>query len=472
MLLRTVFTLKRSVNLGFLLVMRRSVSVSSIAAIDVAAKDGELMVFVVAGEVSGDTIGSCLMASMRKLSPFPVLFAGVGGSMMSDQGLKSLFPMEDIAVMGIWELLPHLNKFRVKLKETAQAALLFRPHVVVTVDSKGFTFRLLQQLRTKYSQQGLVSPPHFHYVALSFWAWKGGEARLKGLSEFVDHVLCILPFEAEVCRLNGLAATFVGHPILEDVLELNLGKNNVEKGWKVQGSSDKFHSKHEISSGKEILIPFLEGSQLSDFSLKGATIISLLPGSRLQEVNRMLPIFFSAMKLLKGCFSELIMVIHVAHNKHVEDYINRVVHKCPIPVILIPGGSPHMKYDALSASKVALCTSGTVAVEMQLARLPCVVAYRAHVLTEWLIHYKTKVPCISLPNILLDSSVIPEALFQACTPTKLASLLMDQQRMKLFEKNKLWLLKRLLNCYAHQKEPFAIHHQRNSNPCYLITPQV
>ncbi|XP_058210561.1 probable lipid-A-disaccharide synthase, mitochondrial isoform X2 [Rhododendron vialii] len=325
--------------------------------------------------------------------------------MMSDQGLKSLFPMEDIAVMGIWELLPHLNKFRVKLKETAQAALLFRPHVVVTVDSKGFSFRLLKQLRAKYSQQGLVSPPHFHYVAPSFWAWKGGEARLKGLSEFVDHVLCILPFEAEVCKLNGLAATFVGHPILEDVLELNLGKNNVENGWKVQGSSDKFQSKHEISSG--------------------ATIISLLPGSRLQEVNRMLPIFFSAMKLLKDCFSELIMVIHVAPNKHVEDYINRVVHKCPIPVILIPGGSPHMKYYALSASKVALCTSGTVAVEMQLAQLPCVVAYRAHVLTEWLIRYKAKVPYISLPNILLDSSVIPEALFQACTPTKLASLLMD-----------------------------------------------
>ncbi|KAF7146125.1 hypothetical protein RHSIM_Rhsim04G0047300 [Rhododendron simsii] len=444
MLLRTVFTLKRSVNLGFLLVMRRSVSVSSIAAIDVAAKDGELRVFVVAGEVSGDTIGSRLMASMRKLSPFPVHFAGVGGidvfgiktpfdfaalfrSLMSDQGLKSLFPMEDIAVMGIWELLPHLNKFRIKLKETTQAALLFQPHVVEIGETL---------FAAKYSRQGLVSPPHFHYVAPSFWAWKGGEARLKGLSEFVDHILCILPFEAEVCRLNGLAATFVGHPILEDVLELNLskylfvdgfhlqGKNNVEKGWKVQGSSDKFQSKHEISSG--------------------ATIISLLPGSRLQVVNRMLPIFFSAMKLLKDCFSESIMVIHVAPNKHVEDYINKVVHKCPIPVILIPviaafllplSDVSHVTRPSvynqslaklgMQASKVALCTSGTVAVEMQLARLPCVVAYRAHVLTEWLIRYKAKVPYTSLPNILLDSSVIPEALFRACTPAKLASLLMD-----------------------------------------------
>ncbi|KAL7185884.1 hypothetical protein ACSBR2_027776 [Camellia fascicularis] len=405
MLFRTLRSLKSGDNGGFLWLARRFVSVSSIAAIDMAAKDGELKVFIVAGEVSGDTIGSRLMVSLKKLSPFPVHFAGVGGSMMSKQGLKSLFPMEDIAVMGIWELLPHLNKFRAKLKETTEAALLFQPHVVVTVDSKGFSFRLLKQLRAKYGQQGLVSPSHFHYVAPSFWAWKGGEARLKGLSEFVDHILCILPFEGEVCRLNGLAATFVGHPILEDVFKLNSGKGNIENGCKLQRHTEEFQSQFGIPSG--------------------ATIITLLPGSRLQEVTRMLPIFLNTMKLLKNYFSELVTVIHVAPNKHVEDYISRVIHKWPVPVILIPGGSPQMKYDAFGASRVALCTSGTAAVELQLAQLPCIVAYRAHFLTEWLICYKAKVPYISLPNILLDSSIIPEALFQACTPTKLASLLME-----------------------------------------------
>lgn len=115
-----------------------------------AAKDGELRVFIISGEASGDTIGSRLMASLKKLSPFPVRFSGVGGSMMSNEGLKSLFPMEDIAVMGIWELLPHLYKFRLKLKETTEAAFMFKPHVVVTVDSKGFCFRLLKELRGKW----------------------------------------------------------------------------------------------------------------------------------------------------------------------------------------------------------------------------------------------------------------------------------------------------------------------------------
>lgn len=143
-------------------------------------------------------------------------------------------------------------KFQAKLKETIEAALLFQPHVIVTVDNKGFSFRLLKNLRgninccfgaivtfswwlsdkygvgnwgndfaARYNQLSLDSPVHFHYVAPSFWAWKGGEARLKGLTEFVDHILCILPIEEEICRARGLDATFVGHPIVEDVLELN-----------------------------------------------------------------------------------------------------------------------------------------------------------------------------------------------------------------------------------------------------------
>ncbi|XP_050101733.1 probable lipid-A-disaccharide synthase, mitochondrial isoform X2 [Malus sylvestris] len=387
---------------GFSRLIRRYVSVSSTSEIDVAVRDGELRVFIVSGEVSGDTIGSRLMASLKNLCPVPVRFSGVGGLMMSKHGLKSLFPMEDIAVMGLLELLPHLNRIRVKLLETLEAALLFQPHVVVTVDSKGFSFRLLKQLRARYNQQRVDAPVHFHYVAPSFWAWKGGEARLRGLAGFVDHVLCILPNEEEVCRSNGLAATFVGHPILEDVLELKSDTSPHE--LKIEGNCEDFRRRYAIPAG--------------------AKVISLLPGSRLQEVTRMLSIFANTMGLLKVSFPELVTVIHVAPNQHVKNYVAGMTNKWPVPAILIPGGSPHQKYDAFSASSVALCASGTVALEMQLARLPCVVAYRAHFLTEWIIRYKAKIPYISLPNILMDSPIIPEALFQACTPTNLASLIL------------------------------------------------
>ncbi|KAK3022006.1 hypothetical protein RJ639_045167 [Escallonia herrerae] len=151
MLLRSIWYSNSGVGHFCLRFVRRSFSFSSQSAVDTAAKDGRLRVFMVAGEVSGDTIGSRLMASLKKHSPFPIDFCGVGGIMMSKQGLESLFPIEDIAVMGIWELLPHLNKFRVRLKQTFEAAVLFRPHVVVTVDAKGFSFRLLKQLRSNFS---------------------------------------------------------------------------------------------------------------------------------------------------------------------------------------------------------------------------------------------------------------------------------------------------------------------------------
>lgn len=268
----------------------------------------------------------------------------------------------------------------------------------------------------RYGWQELNGPLHFHYVAPSFWAWKGGEARLKGLANFVDHILCILPNEEAVCKLNGLDATFVGHPVLEDIFEFNLGKQASPHDLKIEGNSEDFRRKYALSS--EVA------------SLEGAAVISLLPGSRLQEVIRMLSIFAHTFDQLKDSIPELITVIHVAPNQHVENYIDGVIRKWPVPAILIPGGNQHLKYDAFSASRIALCTSGTVAMELQLARLPCVIAYRAHILTELYIQYKAKIPYISLPNILTDSAIIPEALFQACTPTNLASLLMKLMHNK------------------------------------------
>ncbi|KAG9448675.1 hypothetical protein H6P81_008640 [Aristolochia fimbriata] len=380
----------------------RSYSASS-SVIDMAGKDGELRVFMVSGEVSGDSIASRLMSSLKQISPLPVRFAGVGGDLMCKEGLQSLFPMEDISIMGIWELLPHLNKMRINLKRTAEAAVSFQPHVVVTVDSKGFSFRFLRLLRVTCNQLGLGGPIHVHYVAPSFWAWKGGEARLKGLCGFVDHMLCILPLEEEVCRANGLAATFVGHPILEDALNMTVEGNLVPNKWKIQGNGESFRSKHGIPSG--------------------TTVITLLPGSRLQEVTRMLPTYLNAMEILNHSFPELTTLIPVAPNRDVENYIEKAVQKQSYRTLLISGVSQSLKYDAFSASHAALSTSGTAILELQLARLPCVVAYRAHLLTEWVIRYKTKLRFISLPNILLDSAVIPEALFGVCTPKNLASFL-------------------------------------------------
>ncbi|XP_020594195.1 probable lipid-A-disaccharide synthase, mitochondrial isoform X2 [Phalaenopsis equestris] len=321
---------------------------------------------------------------------------------MNCEGLQSLFPMEDISVMGIFELLPYLNKIRIRLKETVEVARLFQPHVVVTIDSKGFSFRLLKQLKVRYSKEEHC-PICVHYVAPSFWAWKGGERRLGKLSEFVDYLLCILPFEEEICRLNGLAASYVGHPLLEYAFQLNMEHGSTSCNGGFQGNGDAFRQQHGIPPGN--------------------TVITLLPGSRLQEVKRMLPIFSQTMELLNASFTGLSAIIPVAPHQHVASYIEQEICSSSLSAILIPGMSLQQRYDAFSASRAALCTSGSAVMELQLTGLPSVVAYRAHFLTEWLIQYRTKLRFISLPNILLDSEFIPEFLFHSCTYKNLATTL-------------------------------------------------
>ncbi|URE22238.1 Lipid-A-disaccharide [Musa troglodytarum] len=335
--------------------------------IDMAAREGELRVFMVAGEVSGDSIASRLMASLKKLSPFPVRFAGVGGSLMSKEGLQTIFPMEEIAVMGLWELLPHLNTFRKRLKETTEAAFLFRPHAVVTVDSKGFSFRLLKRLKGAYSQQKVYKKKTILYMFTMLHLHFGHGKEVKpGLKHCASlWTICCVLFPLKNKTAGPLSSKL-----------------------RVQRSGDAFRYRHGLAPG--------------------ATVFTLLPGSRLQEVTRILPIFLKTIELLKNSFSELSVFIPVAPNSHVEDFVSRTIQSSPLSAIL--------------ASTAALCASGSAVIELQLARLPCVVAYRAHLLTEWVIRYRTKLNFISLPNILLNSDIIPEVLFRECTPGKLATV--------------------------------------------------
>lgn len=139
---------------------------------------------------------------------------------MEREGLKSQFPMEDISIMGLLELIPHTLRLWMRLRETIAAAVKFQPNVVITIDSKGFSFRLLHGITDAYAGMSQCRPLAVHYVAPSFWAWKGGEETLRHLSNIIDHMLCILPFEEASCQANGIGATFVGHPVLEDAFHV------------------------------------------------------------------------------------------------------------------------------------------------------------------------------------------------------------------------------------------------------------
>ncbi|MCO5576892.1 hypothetical protein L7F22_030713 [Adiantum nelumboides] len=322
---------------------------------------------------------------------------------MEKQGLTSEFPMDDLSVMGALELLPHLFKLRARLKQTLVAAEIFKPDIVVAIDSKGISFRLFKQLRAKCMEQQQKVPLSVQYVAPSVWAWKGGERQLWKWTGVVDHILCILPFEESLCKDNGLAATFVGHPALEDAFFNPSRANSWTLNWHIVGDKKTFFSDHGLS--------------------EGTTLLSLLPGSRLQEVKRMMPIYRETLEMLRDNTCNLTVTIPTTFSNRLNREVETEITKWNIPVLLLPGATLKQKYDAFSASAVGLCTSGTVVLQMQLARLPCVVAYRANTITEWLVKRSTQLKYMSLPNILLDAPIIPEAALSDCTPSQLAKML-------------------------------------------------
>lgn len=363
----------------------------------------QLRVFLIAGEPSGDVIGSRLMASLNELHPSSLKFAGVGGPLMEKQGLKSEFSMDDLSVMGAFELLPHLIKLRTRLQQTLVAAEIFQPDIVVAIDSKGFSFRVLKQMKAKCMEQQRKVPLSVLYVAPSVWAWKNGERQLQKWIGVVDHILCILPFEESLCRDHGLAATFVGHPALEDAFFDSSKAKCWTLNWHIKGDKKDFLAEHGLP--------------------EGTTLLSLLPGSRLQEVKRMMPIYRETLEMLRDEVENLTVTIPTTFSSQLIQQVESEVSKWSFPVVLLPGATLKQKYDAFNASTVGLCTSGTIVLQMQLARLPCVVAYRANIVTEWLVRHSTRLKYMSLPNILLGAPIIPEAALSGCTPCQLAQML-------------------------------------------------
>ncbi|XP_024528542.1 probable lipid-A-disaccharide synthase, mitochondrial isoform X1 [Selaginella moellendorffii] len=363
-------------------------------------------VFVVAGEPSGDVIGGRLVAAMRELWPDSLRLSGIGGSCMEREGVKSIFEMDDLAVMGVTELLPHLITLSRRLHQAVDAAVRFDPHIIVTIDSKGFSFRFLRKIKDFCAKSKVPGPFCVHYVCPSFWAWKGGEEKLRNLSGVVDHLLCILPFEEGICKSSGLNASFVGHPVLDDAFDL-AGKsadfNVIQSKWMIHGNGQKFRQDHNLPSE--------------------SPVITVLPGSRAQELHKMLPIYGSALKHLSRSLPGLAAIIPTVPNRTLTGIIDMAVRDWGLPVVVVPGASLEDKYNSFAASDAALVTSGTAVMQLQMCRVPCVVAYRANIFTEWIIKQRTVLKYVSLPNILLDSPAVPEALFSSCKPDRLACLL-------------------------------------------------
>jgi lipid-A-disaccharide synthase len=332
------------------------------------------LIFLIAGEPSGDALGASLMSALKRQTGGQARFAGVGGQAMIAEGLASLFPMSDLSVMGLFEILPRLPKLLGRVRETVKAIVAMRPDAVVTVDSPAFAAAVWRRLPAE-------RPKLIHYVAPTVWAWRPGRARQ--YARTIDHLLTLFPFEPPYFEREGLAASFVGHPIVEAGIE------------RADGAA--FRRRHGVPDE--------------------APLLCLLPGSRNGEAARLLPHFSDAVARLTRMFPAL-RVVAVAATPRLAETLRTAAASWQATGVVVAGDE---KYDAMAASTVALAASGTVTLEVALAGVPMVVAYRVNPLTASVARRLIKVRHVCLVNLLAGRGVVPELLQEECRGEPLAA---------------------------------------------------
>jgi lipid-A-disaccharide synthase len=334
------------------------------------------LIYIVAGEPSGDLLGGKLMEALRQRLDGKVRFAGIGGETMTLQGLESRVPLSELAIMGVAEVLPAARRIFRRVNETVADIRRQRPIAVVTIDSSGFTWRIAQRLR----EQGEKTLPLIHYVAPMVWAWRSGRA--KRMARWFDALMALLPFEPPFFTAVGLPCSYVGHPVIDSGAD--------------RGDGTGFRLRHAVPPD--------------------APLLTLLPGSRRGEVGSLLPIFGAAVALLVKRHPDLRVVVPTTEN--VSDHVAAVVDRWALPTIVLRG--PAEKYDAFAASNAALAASGTVALELAMAKLSSVIAYKINPLTYAYVSRVIKVPYVNLINVILNREAVPELLQHNGTPERLA----------------------------------------------------
>ncbi|MCD6073015.1 MAG: lipid-A-disaccharide synthase [Microvirga sp.] len=343
------------------------------------AENKPLTVWIVSGEESGDQLGAKLMRSLKaRLGAERLRFGGVGGHAMRQEGLNSLFPLEEIAVMGIVAVIARLPAILKRIRMTADAVVAAKPDMLVIIDSPDFTHRVAKAVRKR-----APSIPIVDYVSPSVWAWRPGRAAK--MRAYVDHLLALLPFEPEAHqRLGGPPTTYVGHPLIERLDEIRPAPGERQ---------------------------CVEGQPIN---------LLVLPGSRRSEVSRLMEPFGAALALLKERSARPFEVT-IPAVPHVADEIRARAESWSVKPRIVEGEAA--KWAAFRQADAALAASGTVTLELGLAGVPMVVAYRVSKLEE-VLKYLIKAPSIVLTNLVLGENVIPELIQWDCTPEKLAGALL------------------------------------------------
>jgi lipid-A-disaccharide synthase len=336
-------------------------------------------VFLIATEESGDRLGAGLMKILRQRFGDAVQFEGVGGRAMAREGLTSLFPIEELSIVGFSAVALQLPKILRLIRQTVEAVKLASPDILVIIDSPDFTHRVARRVRSRDP-----SIPIIDYVSPSVWAWRPGRAR--AMRRYVDHVLALLPFEPEAYeRLRGPPCSYVGHPLTEQLASLRPGP--------------------EEQARRDAEPP----------------VLLVLPGSRRGEVRHHMATFGEALGRLQAIGLAFEVVLPTM--PHLVEAVRAGVKSWPVVPQVAVGETE--KRAAFRIARAALAKSGTVTLELALAGVPMVAAYRAGAVEAWIARRVIDVHSVILANLVVGENVVPEYLQEDCTSEKLSEALRD-----------------------------------------------
>jgi len=334
-------------------------------------------IFLIAAEESGDRLGANLMKVLRQRLGDAVRFEGVGGRAMAREGLASLFPIEELSIIGLAAVVKELPKILGLIKETAIAVTEASPDILVIIDSPDFTHRVARRVRAKDPRIPIVD-----YVSPSVWAWRPGRAR--AMLTYVDHVLALLPFEPEAYRrLRGPPCSYVGHPLIEQLSSLRPNADEARR------------------------------------RAAPPPVLLVLPGSRRSEIRHHMTVFGQALGRLQdqGVAFELLLPTM----PHLQEAVLEALKGWPVQPQVVIGEQE--KRAAFRIAHAALAKSGTVTLELALAGVPMVTAYRVGAMEAFILRRAIRVSSVILANLVIGREVIPEFLQEDCTPEKLSQAL-------------------------------------------------
>ena len=322
-------------------------------------------IFIVTGEASGDKLASKVIYNLKKINP-NIEYLSVGGENLKSLGIKSIYDLKEVTYIGFTNVLFNLFKINKKINQTVNSILEFNPDILFTVDSPDFTLRVAERVKNKN-----INIKTVHYVAPQVWVWR--EGRVKKIKKFIDHILLLFNFEKLYFDKENVSCEFVGHPLLE---------NRVE---------DKI--------------------DINQFVGKNKALFSIFAGSRISEINVLMPIFLNFIKYMEKKYNDITYVFHStkAHKDLIHSYIkNSNTLNCEVV------SDDKLKGHLLKKSIFAIAKSGTVSLEICNAKIPSIIVYKMNLINFLIVKMLVKIKYANIINIAAKEEIIPELLQSKC----------------------------------------------------------